>query len=58
MYNTLYVQAYDFLKQHFQEPFIYKVWDEKDSIIGVNDGKSIHTYTYEFDNNKLEILGG
>ena len=31
MYNPLYIQAYDFLKQHFQEPFLYKVWEEKES---------------------------
>ncbi len=29
MYNPLYVQAYEFLKSNFNEPFVYKVWDEK-----------------------------
>lgn len=58
MYDPLYVQAYDFLKQHFQEPFVYKIWDEKGSVIGINDGKTVHIYHYKFDNNKLEILGG
>lgn len=25
MYSALYLQAYNFLKQHFKEPFVYKV---------------------------------
>ena len=57
MYNSLYLQAYNFLKQHFQEPFTYKVWDDKKHIIGINNGKNIHIYTYKFNNNKLEIIG-
>lgn len=57
MYNSLYLQAYEFLKQHFQEPFVYKVWEDKEHIIGINDGKAIHIYTYKFENNKLEIIG-
>lgn len=57
MYNSLYIQAYDFLKQHFQEPFVYKVWEEKGAIIGVNDGKNIYKYNYKYCNNKLERVG-
>ena len=56
MYNSLYIQAYDFLKQRFQEPFVYKVWEEKESIIGVNDGKNVYKYNYKYCNNKLEII--
>ena len=56
MYNSLYLQAYNFLKQHFQEPFTYKVWDDKKHIIGINNGKNTHIYTYKFNNNKLEII--
>lgn len=56
MYNPLYIQAYEFLKEKFKEPFIYKVWDDKINIIGINDGKSVHKYTYEFNNNKLKII--
>ena len=56
MYNSLYIQAYDFLKQHFQKPFVYKVWEEKGSIIGVNDGKNVYKYNYKYCNNKLEII--
>lgn len=56
MYSALYLQAYNFLKQHFKEPFVYKVWEDKENIIGINDGKAIHTYKYKFDNNKLEII--
>ena len=29
MYNLLYVQAYEYLKEMFDEPFVYKVWDKK-----------------------------
>lgn len=56
MYNPLYIQAYEFLKEKFKEPFIYKVWDDKINVIGINDGKSVHKYTYEFNNNKLKII--
>ena len=29
MYNLLYVQAYEYLKEMFDEPFVHKVWDKK-----------------------------
>ena len=29
MYNLLYVQAYEYLKEMFDESFVYKVWDIK-----------------------------
>lgn len=57
MYNSLYVQAYEFLKSNFNEPFVYKVWDEKGSIIGINDNGQVHYYKYSFVNEKLEIVG-
>ena len=28
MYNPLYIQTYEFLKNKFKEPFIYKIYDE------------------------------
>lgn len=57
MYNPLYVQAYEFLKSNFNEPFVYKVWDEKGSIIGINDNGLVHYYKYSFENGKLKIEG-
>lgn len=57
MYNPLYVQAYEFLKSKFNEPFVYKVWDEKGPIIGINDNGQIHYYKYNFENKKLQIVG-
>ncbi len=56
MYNPLYVQAYNFLKTKYKEPFEYKVWDEKGPIIGINDNGTVHYYTYTFENGKLEII--
>ena len=57
MYNPLYVQAYEFLKSEYEEPFNYKVWDEKGPIIGINDNGKVHYYKYTFDNDKLNIIG-
>lgn len=57
MYNPLYVQAYEFLKSNFNEPFVYKVWDEKGPIIGINDNEEVHYYKYSFENEKLQIVG-
>lgn len=57
MYSSLYLQAYDFLQRHFQEPFVYKIWEDKENVIGINDGKSIYNYNYKFNNNKLVIIG-
>ena len=47
MYNPLYVQTYNFLKSKFNEPFVYKVWDEKGPIIGINDNGIVHYYKYK-----------
>lgn len=57
MYNPLYVQVYEFLKSNFKEPFIYKVWDEVDNIIGVSANGCVHYYKYSFESNKLKIEG-
>ena len=57
MYNSLYVQAYDFLKKNFDESFVYKVWDEKGSIIGINVNGKAHYYKYTFEKGKLKIGG-
>ena len=57
MYNPLYVQTYNFLKSKFNEPFVYKVWDEKGPIIGINDNGQVHYYKYNFENEKLQIVG-
>jgi ribosomal protein S18 acetylase RimI-like enzyme len=56
MYNPLYVQAYDFLKSNYSEPFIYKVWDELGPVIGVNKDDQVHYYKYSFENGKLDII--
>ena len=57
MYNPLYVQAYEFLKSKYNEPFIYKVWDELGPIIGINYNEELHYYKYNFDNGILKIVG-
>ncbi len=57
MYNSLYVQAYEFLESNFNEPFVYKVWDEKAPIISINDNGQVHYYKYSFENEKLQIVG-
>lgn len=57
MYNSLYIQVYEFLKNNFNEPFVYKVWDELNSIIGINWNNEVHYYKYSFANNKLKIEG-
>lgn len=41
----------------YKLPTGYKVWEEKESIIGVNDGKNVYKYNYKYCNNKLEIIG-
>ncbi len=56
MYSNLYLQAYQFLKNKFTEPFVYKVWDEKAPIIGINDNAISHYYKYYFKNEKLTII--
>ncbi len=56
MYDPLYVQAYEFLKSNFAEPFTYKVWDVKGPIIGINDNGNLHYYEYRFDNEQLKIV--
>lgn len=57
MYNSLYIQVYELLKSNFAEPFIYKVWDSLDSIIGVNANGKVHYYKYCFEKEKLKIEG-
>ena len=57
MYNPLYVQAYNYLRSNFEEPFIYKVWDEKGPFIGINENGNLHYYKYNFENEILEIVG-
>ena len=57
MYNPLYIQVYEFLKSNFNEPFVYKVWDKVDNIIGVNANGCVHYYKYSFESNKLKIEG-
>lgn len=57
MHNPLYVQAYTYLKSKFEEPFIYKVWDEKGPFIGINKNGKVHYYKYRFENKILEIEG-
>mgnify|MGYP003092915727 FL=1 len=43
MYNLLYVQAYEYLKEMFDEPFVYKVWDKK------NDKLIKYDNVFEYD---------
>lgn len=57
MYNPLYVQAYEFLKTKYEEPFNYKVWDKKGPIIGINANGQVHYYKYTFENDELKIVG-
>lgn len=57
MYNPLYVQAYNFLKKIYNEPFVYKVWDEKSPVIGINNNGQVHYYKYNFENEILKIVG-
>ena len=57
MYNPIYVQAYEFLRNHFNEPFVYKVWDKKGPYIGINANGQIHYYKYSFEDGKLKIEG-
>lgn len=57
MYNDLYCQAYNFLKNYFNEPFNYKVWDEKGPVIGVNTNEKLHYFMYKYNDKKLEIVG-
>ncbi len=57
MYNCLYVQAYEFLKSKFDEPFVYKVWDEKGPIIGINKMGQVHYFKYSYEFEKLKIVG-
>ena len=54
MYNPLYIQTYEFLKNKFKEPFIYKIYDEQ---IGINDNGQVHYYKYNFEEEKLKIVG-
>lgn len=56
MYNPLYVQSYEFLKSKYNEPFNYKVWDEKGPIIGINKDNHVHYFEYSFENGKLDIV--
>ena len=55
MYNPLYIQAYEFLKNNYDEPFDYKVWDEKGPIIGINKDDNVEYYTYTYENGELEV---
>lgn len=57
IHNPLYVQAYNYLRSNFEEPFIYKVWDEKGPFIGINENGNLHYYKYNFENEILEIVG-
>jgi GNAT superfamily N-acetyltransferase len=56
MYNPLYIQSYEYLKNNFREPFIYKVWDEKGKIIGINANGQVYYYKYSFENGKLKVI--
>ena len=56
MYEPLYLQAYEFLINNYQEPFVYKVWDVKGPIIGINCNGEVHYYKYCFDNGILNIV--
>jgi ribosomal protein S18 acetylase RimI-like enzyme len=56
IYNSLYVQAHEFLKEKFKEPFNYKVWDEKGRFIGINYNGKVYYYKYTYKNEHLEII--
>ena len=56
MYNPLYVEAYEFLKNKYSEPFNYKVWDERGPYIGVNCNGKVHYYRYDYSNGKLDVF--
>ncbi len=51
-FKHYYGNYYEKLKK-----FVYKVWDEKGSIIGINDNEQVHYYEYSFENEKLKIVG-
>ena len=56
MFNPLYLEAYNFLKTKYDEPFIYKVWDVKGPIIGVNKDNEVYYYKYSFKDGKLTVI--
>lgn len=56
MYDPLYVAAYEFLKSKYDEPFTYKVWDEKAPIIGVSKDGVVDYYKYTFNNGVLTTV--
>ena len=55
MYDQLYVQAYEFLKSKYEEPFNYKIWDKLGPIIGINKDDEVYYYNYTYDNGKLNV---
>ena len=56
IYNSLYVQAHEFLKEKYKEPFNYKVWDEKGRFIGINYNGIVYYYKYTYKNEHLKII--
>ena len=56
IFNSLYVQAHIFLKEKYNEPFNYKVWDEKGRFIGINYNGKVYYYKYTYKNEHLEII--
>ena len=54
IYDLEFLRVNEFLKSRFEEPFEYKIWDEKD-LIGVNFRGKLYQYCYTYENTKLNI---
>jgi len=54
MYDFEFLIIDQFLKSKFEEPFEYKIWDEK-NVIGVNFRGKLFQYWYTFENGELKI---